>query len=280
MATTISLRHGSTGTESRAYAFDNARSIQEQRLRAIEELLDGGTIRLLEARGVGLGWQCAEIGAGGGSIAGWLARRVGENGRVLATDLNVRFLQARPESNLEVLEHDVMVDDLPVEAFDLIHLRLLLAWLPEPREALRRLVCALKPGGWLVAEEMDFISVAPDPRLDERERELFLRTNEVQNAVLAEISGFDAAYGRRLAGDVAAAGLVECGCEGRAGMWRGGDAGGRAWRLMLGQLRQPIVASGRVLKDEVEQVLELLADPAFSFLSQTTVAAWGRRPEV
>jgi SAM-dependent methyltransferase len=280
MATTINVKHGSTATESLVYAFDNARSVQEQRLRALEELLDGGTIRLLEARGVGPGWQCAEIGAGGGSIAGWLARRVGDSGRVVATDLNVRFLQTRPEPNLEVLEHDVMVDDLPADAFDLVHLRLLLAWLSDPREALRRLVRGLKPGGWLVAEEMDFISVVPDPRRDERQRELFARAAMAANAVLAEISGFDATYGRRLAGDLADAGLVECGCEGRVGIWRGGDVGGRVWRLTLEQLREPINASGRLSAGEVDEVLELCEDPTFSFLSQIKVAAWGRRPIV
>jgi len=42
-------------------------------------------------------------------------------------------------------------------------MRLLLAWLPHPALALRRLIAALKPGGWIVAEEMDFGSVAPDP---------------------------------------------------------------------------------------------------------------------
>jgi SAM-dependent methyltransferase len=265
-------------TDSKAYAFDNARSAQEQRLRAIEELLDGGTIRLLEACGVGPGWHCAEIGAGGGTIAGWLCRRVGDTGHVLATDLNVRLLRARREPNLEVLEHDVLVDELPVDAFDLVHLRLLLAWLSDPREALRRLVRAVKPGGVLVAEEMDFISVAPDPRLDERRRELFVRALAAHHAVLAQISGFDAAYGRRLAGDLAEAGLVACGCEGRTGMCRGGEVGGRAWRLTLEQLRQPIIASERMSADELEQVLELCEDPTFSFLSQVTVAAWGRRP--
>jgi trans-aconitate methyltransferase len=45
-------------------------------------------------------------------------------------------------------------------------MRLLLAWLAEPREALRRLCAALKPGGCLLAEEMDFVSVAPDPAMD------------------------------------------------------------------------------------------------------------------
>ena len=32
--------------------------------------------------------------------------------------------------------------------------------------ALRRLVTVLKPGGWLLAEGMDFLSLAPDPRHD------------------------------------------------------------------------------------------------------------------
>ena len=39
------------------YAFDNARQVQEQRLRALEAALDAGTIRHLEAAGVGPGWR-------------------------------------------------------------------------------------------------------------------------------------------------------------------------------------------------------------------------------
>lgn len=268
---------GMRAPEAPAYAFDNARDVQEQRLRALEELLDGGTIRLLEACGVGPGWHCAEIGAGGGSIAAWLAERAGPSGRVLATDLDVRHVRARHAPNLEVRAHDVLVDDLPAETFDLVHLRLLLAWLPDPRAALRRLVRALKPGGLLVAEEMDFISVAPDPGLDERRRELFGRAVAAHHAALARISGFDTAYGRRLAGELAAAGLEACGCEGRVGMWRGGEAGGRVWGLTFAQLRAPLLASGRLSAAELEDVLDLCADPGFSFLSQVTVAAWGRR---
>ena len=265
-------------TESSAYAFDNARRMQQQRLAALEELLDPGTIRCLDHRGVSQNWHCAEVGAGGGSIAIWLCQRVGAGGRVLATDIDTRILRERcHEPNLEVLEHDVMVDELPPESFDLVHARLLLAWLSEPAEALRRLVRAVKPGGLVVAEEMDFISVAPDPRLGEADGELFVRAARASNAALADVSGFDSAYGRRLAGEIAEAGLVDCGAEGRATMWRGGEAGGRVWRLTFEQLREPMVASGRISASELDRVLGLCEDPALSFLSQLTIAAWGRR---
>ncbi len=278
MESMIEHRHGGHTWRAPAYAFDNARELQEQRLRALEELLDPGTIHLLDACGVGPGWRCAEIGAGGGSIAAWLAARVGESGQVLATDLDVRHVQAYAAPNLEVLQHDVLTDDLPAETFDLVHLRLLLAWLPDPANALQRLVRSLKPGGVLIAEEMDFLSVAPDPRLDERWHDLFGRAVAAHHAVLAQLSGFDAAYGRRLAGELAAAGLVSCGCEGRAGMWRGGEAGGRVWGLTFAQLQGPLLASRRLAAEELERVLRLCADPTFSFLSQVTVAAWGHRP--
>jgi SAM-dependent methyltransferase len=258
---------------SRAYRFENARSVQEQRLAALERLLDPGTIRCLEGVGVARGWRCAELGAGGGSIAGWLCARVGDGGRVLATDLDARLLRARSDPNLEVLEHDVMVDDLPAGRFDLVHARLLFAWLSDPLVALRRLVPALRPGGVLVAEEMDFISIAPDPRLGSCHRELFVRAVEASNEALAELSGFDAAYGRRLAGDLAEAGLVECESEGRAGIWFGGQAGGEVWRLTFAQLREPMIASGRVSHADVEELLALCEDPALRFLSQVTVAA-------
>jgi ubiquinone/menaquinone biosynthesis C-methylase UbiE len=160
----------SAGDET-TYAFRNAREAQDERLRALEAALDPGTITELEAVGVGPGWRCLEVGAGGGSIAAWLSDRVAPEGSVLATDLDTSVLQRLSRPNLEVRPHDVLRDELPEAEFDLIHLRLVLAWLPEPQRALQRLVGALKPGGWLVAEEMDFGSIAADPRVDQTGRE-------------------------------------------------------------------------------------------------------------
>jgi tRNA A58 N-methylase Trm61 len=62
------------------YAFDNALPVQLQRLRALEAVLDEGTIDILEARGVEAGWHCLEVGAGGGSVAAWLANESGPAG--------------------------------------------------------------------------------------------------------------------------------------------------------------------------------------------------------
>jgi ubiquinone/menaquinone biosynthesis C-methylase UbiE len=263
---------GRTGAEP-TYAFDNARAVQRERLRTLETLLDSGTTRHLAARGIGRDWHCLEMGAGGGSIALWLAERAGS---VVAADLDTTVLSGLSRPNLEVRAHDVMEDDLPEGEFDLVHLRLLLAWLPDPRQALRRLARALKPGGTLLAEEMDFVSVVPDPRMPGDTARTFARVAAAHNAVLAELHGFDPYYGRRLAGDVAEA-LSGVESEARATMWRGGGAGGAIWRLTLVQLRDEIVESGLATSAEVAEVVERSGDSEFSSLSPLVMAAWGRR---
>jgi SAM-dependent methyltransferase len=260
-----------------SYAFENVRAIQRERLRTLEALLDGGTIRHLEARGLERGWNCLEVGAGGGSIAGWLCERVGPEGSVLATDLDTTVLAELSHPNLEIKVHDVLEDDLPKREFDLVHLRLVLAWLGEPGLALRRLIEALAPGGWLVAEEMDFVSAVPDPRLHADERDLIERAVHAHNVVLSEQNRFDPFYGRRLVGDLDEAGLAAIDSEGRAYMWQGGGPGGTIWRLTLEQLRHPMIASGVVTSADLDALYELCDDPRLRIMSQVLMAGWGRR---
>ncbi|SRR5260221_533549 len=102
------------------YLFDNAWQQERERLAAIERSFDPGTIREIEATGISKGWQCLEVGAGGGSIAEWLSDRVGKRGRVIATDIDTRFLAAIRKPNLEALQHNIVTGDLPQNAFDLI----------------------------------------------------------------------------------------------------------------------------------------------------------------
>ena len=76
------------------YLLDNADPRAERRFDALGQLFDTRTIEYLAAVGVTRGWSCWEAGAGGGSIAEWLAGAVAPTGSVLATDLDLGRLSA------------------------------------------------------------------------------------------------------------------------------------------------------------------------------------------
>jgi SAM-dependent methyltransferase len=260
-----------------SYASDNAWDRARQRLEALERWLDPGTIRHLMTLGVAPGWSCLEVGAGGGSIATWLADRVGGGGSVLATDINPRFVGDVDRPNLEVREHDITSGPPAREAFHLAHARLVLMHLPERERALRHLVEALRPGCWLLIEEMDFISVSPDGRCDPSAARLFAKLVEAHHTVM-RARGFDPEYGRELLRALRSAGLTEIDAEGRVSLFAGGSAGAVAWQLTFEQLRDEIVAAGAASEGEIAEVIALLADPDLTLSSQVTMAAWGRRP--
>lgn len=74
------------------YLFDNNWMQARLRLSTLETIEDPATIDHLEKIGIAEGWNCLEVGAGGGSITEWLCRRVGPTGNVVATDVNTRYL--------------------------------------------------------------------------------------------------------------------------------------------------------------------------------------------
>src|SRR5258708_27953222 len=111
------------------YILDTAGEPTGERFNSLETLYDSWTTRHLQSTGIGAGWQCWEVGGGGGSIAAWLAERCGPTGHVLVTDLDPRFLvesAALAQPQIEIQRHDIGSDPLPVPSFDLIHARLLL----------------------------------------------------------------------------------------------------------------------------------------------------------
>ncbi len=95
------------------YFLDNAWDQARRRLELLHEVHDPATIRRLEATGVGPGWNVLVPGGGGGSIVRWLAERVGPDGHVLSTDIDTRFLAEIEAPNVEVIRHDIAVDELP-----------------------------------------------------------------------------------------------------------------------------------------------------------------------
>jgi SAM-dependent methyltransferase len=256
-----------------SYLLDNAWHRGRARLDAMEAFLDPGTFALLERIGVSDGWHCLELGAGGGSVADWLARRIGTSGRIVATDLDTCHLAARAAATMiEIRQHDIVTEELEECAFDLIHARLVLEHLPERDLVLRKLVRALRAGGWLLVESVDYVSAVPVSELGAREHE---RSQKIRLRQF-EGAGIKFDLGRCLPCMLRANGLIEVGNEGRVFVMEGGSPGALWFRLSMEQLRPHLVGSGKLSDAEVDRMLEFFANPDWVALSPVIFAAWGR----
>jgi SAM-dependent methyltransferase len=257
------------------YLFEHTWDEERRRLRLLQEVFDGGTRQHLDRLQVPAGGRCLEIGAGAGSVARWLCERVGPAGRVVATDLDTDFLEALTEENLEVRRHDIVRDAVEPGAYDIIHARLVLEHLPERDDVLRRLVAALRPGGWLVLEDFDWSSLLATPACTAGE--LHGRVYEALRK-LFPAAGAAIDYGRCLPLDFRAAGLVDVGAEGRLHVALGGTPAGAFWRLTLEKLCAPLVGTGVLSEGEMAEVLTVCDDEGFCAFFPVLVTAWGRRP--
>ncbi len=262
------------GISNSPYIFDNAGEQTPQRFSALETLYDPWTIQHLEVCGVTAGWHCLEVGAGSGSIAQWLCGRVGPTGHILVTDIDIRFLEPLTGPTLEVQRHDIVSDALPEATFDLVHTRLVLQHLPGRAQALRKMVSALKPGGWLVIEDFDWISMVPATAT------VVPLYSKVQNALhrLMAERGTDGFYGRQLWGLLRAQGLVEVEAEGRVCMYQGSSPGAQLVLAGVEQVCDALLRSGWVTEQEIDACRVLLADPDFAVMSPVMMTAWGRQP--
>jgi SAM-dependent methyltransferase len=251
---------------------------ERERLALLEAALDPITIRHLTRLGVGTdarAWRCLEVGAGGGSIARWLADQVTPRGHVVATDLDTRHLHDLQRPDLEIRRHDITIDALEPLAYDLVHCRLLLLHLPDPAAALQKLADAVAPGGVLLVEEWEYgtIQVA-DPT-----HPLAAVAAKVNDA-LFELTlgiGIDIHLGRRLPDLVEATGLVDVDHEGSLRVTRGTRAPTMA-KASTALLRTALLARGRVDEADVDGWFEALGDPTFRMIDHATISVWGRRP--
>jgi len=259
------------------YMFDQGWLAEQRRLAALETIWDPFTFSNIVSLGLQPGSRCLEVGGGNGSVAAWLCEHVGAEGRVVATDLDTRFLDVRKEPNLEVRQHDITEGGLETGAYDLAHCRALVSHLPAYGKALDNMVAALKPGGWILVEEFDHVSFLPDPASApelleawDAEMEAFAR--------LAAVRGLDLPFGRRLPRLLESRGLSDVYAEGRTVFEHGGTPGRDLLLLSIQSLRPHLLATGAITEAQADKVVEMLSDPDFIWQSQIMVAARGRKP--
>lgn len=262
--------------ESR-YVFDNAATAETGlRFAGLEATFDPSTIGYLTGVGVTAGWACWEIGAGGGSIARWLAERVGPTGSVLATDIDPRFIPPFHLSHLEVARHDVCADAIPLARYDLIHARLVLSHLPERRDVVVRLVQALRPGGWLVIE--DFCHAFERGTEPPSPADAELRTVVLALARFMErATGNEWDFATSLPQSLAGLGLADVGGEGRLVFGRGGSPVAGVIEAALRQVGDQMIATGLVDRPALDEAIVFLTTPTSMVSLPLMVSAWGRQ---
>jgi SAM-dependent methyltransferase len=239
-----------------------------ERLTLLEEISDPFSIRNLDRLGVRPGWRCLEVGAGAGSIARRLAELAGP-GNVVATDLSTAYLDPLAELGIEVLRHDVTVDEAPGE-FDLIHTRYVLDHLPERDETIKRMVSWLRPGGWLLVEAG---TVAPELSSDPTVR----RVMDGLAVIMSASVGTHVTWGRVLPLPLEAAGLSGCRSEGYISPAQGGSPMARWLKATMKLAEERAVDAGLLTRAEFEAAYATLDEPSFVDYTWLVVAAWGRR---
>ncbi len=141
--------------------------------------------QLLNEIGERRGARALDVGCG---AMGWLrllSEWVGTDGEVVGTDIDDgmlsaadRFVSTEGLRNVALIKDDLFASDLDPESFDLVHARFQMSPLGRAQEQMENYLRLVRPGGFLVVEDLDVgswhFNPPPTPAVDE----LILRLKE------------------------------------------------------------------------------------------------------
>ena len=256
-----------------------------ERLAVLREIMRQSTGALLERVGPDPGERVLDLGCGGGDVTRELARRVGPAGNVVGLDRDVVALRialdearAAGLGNIRYIEADLFAETALGTAggpFDLVYMRFLLSHLADPDAALSMVWAAIRPGGRLVIEDVDFSGHFCHPPSDAFARyvELYRQAARSRKA--------DADLGPSLPGRLKAAGFIEIGLSiAQPASWTGPVKLIAA--LTMEAISDAVAASGLASVQElaslVDELHRLAQDQTTVMATPRVVQVWARRP--
>jgi SAM-dependent methyltransferase len=249
------------------------------RLTLLTRIFAPTTGRLLDEAGVAPGNACLDAGCGGGDVARDLAARVGDNGKVVGIDMDrAKLTIARKEAEAAGLAIDYRTADIlePLsEPYDVVYMRFLLSHLTSPETALRHAGEALRPGGALIVEDVDFSGHFSWPESATLKRYVELYTSVVRKR------GGDANIGPRLPAMLTAAGFpdIHISVVTPAAM---NDKLKLLNPVTMEAIADAVVADGIAAEGEVRRLVENLYeeahDPTILTSLPRIVQCWARKP--
>ena len=134
---------------------------ETERLIEQSQLYDDVTRRFFLRSGIAKGMKVLDVGSGAGDVVLTLAEFVGPGGTVVGVDVNPDILktaQTRADAagftNVEFITGDIRTLELP-DDFDAIVGRLVLLYMADPAEALKKLVTHLRRGGIVAFQDTE-----------------------------------------------------------------------------------------------------------------------------
>jgi SAM-dependent methyltransferase len=252
------------------YVLDHHLEGERARLALMSRLLDPMHRRHIESVGVGPGARALEVGCGNGSIAAWLAERVGPSGQAVAVDLDLSLVDVRAP-RLEVRQGDIVAGPVDPGGFDLVTARAVLHHVTDVEAAMRNLAASLAPGGSILLIEPDFlpVSVAEPPEV-----------RAFWNGWLAwsRDQGIDYHLGRTLAPRLAALSLEQVAGTAETAVYNGGSPWAAYWTQTVTELRDRLVDSGRLDDQLIDRFLAHCADPGWWTQTIAFTAVQARAP--
>ena len=252
------------------YVLDHHLEGEGGRLALMSRLLDPMHRRQLDELGVRPGDRALEVGCGNGTIAAWLAERVGPHGRAVAVDLDLSLIEVRAE-NLELRQGDIVAGPVEPGGFDLVTARAVLHHVTDAEAAIRNLAASVAPGGAILLIEPDFlpVSVAEPPEV---------RAFWDGWLAWSRDQGIDYHLGRTLAPRLAAVGLEQIAGTAETAVYNGGSPWAAYWRQTVVELRDGLVGSGRLDDRLVDRFLAHCEDPGWWTQTIAFTAVHARAP--
>lgn len=240
---------------------------QLARLRTLERAFDPLSQAVFDQLGLSGKPTILDLGAGAGSLAAWLTKRY-PDATVIATDIDIRFLTDIP--GLRVITHNAATDDFPAASFDVVHARAILCHLPEREDILTRAVTWVRPGGWLVIED-----VSLQPSLSTT-NPLLRKVAQAGITLLEQSMGSDMLWADTLPTRLRDLGLSNIDhrtLEGRIG---DGSPADTFWAATTAQAGPALLKRGLLTQKDLDDMASLRADPTFTDAALTLVSTWGQ----
>jgi 2-polyprenyl-3-methyl-5-hydroxy-6-metoxy-1,4-benzoquinol methylase len=248
-----------------------------ERLRVLARAMYPTTAALFDRIGIAPGMSCLDVGCGGGDVTCELARRAAPTGRAVGIDMDATKLAiAREEADgdaglaVEYREGDALTTEMAPE-YDVVYVRFLLTHLADPEAAAARIAAALRRGGVLIVEDIDFTGCFCHPASTAYDRYVELYTQAAWGR------GVDPNIGPRLPGLLGAAGCERVGLHvvQPAGMTPEGHEGDvkLVTPLTLENIADSAMAADLTTREEIDGLVAELYRLAYD---TTTVLAFPR----